>query len=229
MEKIETLFEIQLPWFTIPITESVLTQWVILVLVLIASLLLTRNLSKHPSKRQSAVEIFVTTVNKFVKDNMGEHCIGFVPYIGSLIVFLVLVNLTPLVGVKAPTEDLNVCLGIAAISFFVIQAYAIKKAGILHYFLGYGKPMFFLLPINLMERIMLPISLSLRLFGNLTAGAVIMSLIYKTLGGITPAFPILQLIIPIPLHFYFDVFDGIIQMVIFVMLTMINIKIIAEH
>lgn len=78
-----------------------------------------------------------------------------------------------------------------------------------------------MLPLNIIERIMLPVSLSLRLFGNMTAAYIIMELIYSSLGSLNP---FAQLVIPVPLHIYFDVFDGTIQMIIFIMLTMINIK-----
>jgi F-type H+-transporting ATPase subunit a len=105
-------------------------------------------------------------------------------------------------------------------------AYTIKKIGLLHYITGFGKPYAALAPMNIIERVMLPVSLSLRLFGNLTAGAVIMNLIYEKLMGLSV---FAALVIPIPFHAYFDIFDGGIQMIIFVMLTMINLKIIAEH
>ena len=96
-----------------------------------------------------------------------------------------------------------------------------------HYLLAYTKPLIPLTPINIMERVMLPVSLSLRLFGNILAASIIMKIVYIALGGLLP--PITQLIIPVPLHIYFDLFDGGVQMVIFMMLTMINIKVIAEH
>ena len=73
---------------------------------------------------------------------------------------------------------------------------------------------------------MLPISLSLRLFGNIFAATMIMELLYGALTGINF---VAAIGLPIPFHFYFDIFDGTIQMIIFVMLTMINIKITAEH
>ena len=135
-------------------------------------------------------------------------------------------NLTGLIGIKPPTVDYSVALALALITFFVVQWFAIKKIGLGHYFKGYAEPYAFILPINLIERVMLPVSLSFRLFGNMIAGVVIIDLAYKSLGSLTG---FAQLIVPIPLHFYFDLFDGIIQMVIFVMLTMVNIKVIAEH
>ncbi|MCY6485622.1 F0F1 ATP synthase subunit A [Clostridium aestuarii] len=209
------------------ITQEIVVQWMIILVTLVGCMLLTRNLKRIPNKRQSVLEIFVETINKLVIDNMGEGYKSFIPYIGSLVIFLLGMNVTGLIGVHPPTKDLNVTLGLAVTSFAVIQAYTIKKHGILGYFKGYITPVGILLPINIMERIMLPVSLSLRLFGNIFAGVMIMELIYGALFK-TPL-GIGQIGIPIPLHFYFDVFDASIQMLIFVMLTMINIKIISEH
>ncbi len=73
---------------------------------------------------------------------------------------------------------------------------------------------------------MLPVSLSLRLFGNMFAATIIMELVYSALSSVTW---VAQLGIPIPLHMYLDLFDGTIQMIIFVMLTMINIVITSEE
>lgn len=83
-----------------------------------------------------------------------------------------------------------------------------------------------MLPLNIMERLMLPVSLSLRLFGNVMAATVLIELAYEALSSISF---FAQLGLPIPLHAYFDIFDGVIQMVIFVMLTMLNIRTVAEH
>lgn len=222
MEGTEPLFHIG----PIGITMSIVIQWVIIVVLGIGSFFLTRNLKKIPDKRQSALEIFVVTVKNLINENMDESYSGFLPYVGTLILYLIFMNLTPLVGLKGPTEDFSVCLGMGAVTFLVIQGYTIRKVGLLHFFTGFVKPLPVLLPINLLERFTLPISLSLRLFGNLTAGAVVMKLLYDALYSLNVG---AQFAIPIPLHFYFDVFDGVIQMIIFVMLTIINIKVIADH
>ncbi|MCJ7689413.1 MAG: F0F1 ATP synthase subunit A [Clostridiaceae bacterium] len=226
MGKVEPLFHIKLFGYNIGIAQSILGQWVIIVFVAIACIYFTRNLKIIPSKKQNIIEIIVSSINNLVRDNMGEDYMSFVPFIGTIAVFLVFMNLTGLVGINAPTADYSVALALALITFFVVQWFAIKKIGLGHYFKGYAKPYFFILPINLIERVMLPVSLSFRLFGNMTAAVVIMDLTYRSLGSLTG---FAQLVIPIPLHFYFDLFDGIIQMVIFVMLTMVNIKVIAEH
>lgn len=209
------------------ISEEIVVQWIIILIILFVSLKLTSNLKKFPDKKQSVVEIFVDFVNKFVINNMGEEFKNFVPYIGTLIIFLSFMNITGLFAVEPPTKNLSVVFGVSLITFVIVQGYAIKKQSIKGYFIGYAKPIAPLLPINIMERIMFPVSLSLRLFGNITAATVIIELIYEALGK-TP-FGIANIGIPVLFHFYFDVFDGLIQMLIFVMLTMINIKVVSQH
>ncbi|SHH50766.1 F0F1 ATP synthase subunit A [Clostridium grantii] len=207
-------------------TEGIIVQWAIIILFFIFSKIFVRNLKENPDKRQSVLEIIVEYINNLVKDNMGEKRKGFAPFIGALAAFILLMNLSGMVGIAPPTRDLSITLSLGAVVFIVIQAYTIKEHGIKEYFVGYTKPVAVILPINIMERIMLPISLSLRLFGNIAAATIIIELIYDSLGNIGW---IAQIGIPIPFHFYFDIFDGAIQMLIFIMLTMINIKIIAEH
>ncbi|MFD3158254.1 F0F1 ATP synthase subunit A [Haloimpatiens sp. FM7330] len=208
------------------ITSSLITQWVIMVLIILLAIILTPKLTEVPGDSQNIAEIFVEFISNMVEENMGKKYVGFIPYIGTLFIFMLCMNLVGLFGIKPPTTDYNVALGMALISFIVIQSYTIKKVGIGQYFTGYGKPFVFLLPINILERVSLPLSLSLRLFGNMFAATVIMDLLYEALRGI--GF-IAQIGIPIPFHAYFDLFDGTLQMIIFVMLTMINIKIISEH
>lgn len=226
METAEPIFILNFFGLNFKVTSSILIQWAIIIIVGVLSFVFTRNLKNIPDRKQSILEIFVETVTKLVRENMGEGYMNFVPFIGTMIIYLLSMNLVGLIGLVPPTSEYSINLGVAIISFFIVQAYAIRKVGLTHYFTAYGKPYLFMLPLNIIERIMLPVSLSLRLFGNMTAAVIIVDLIYKALGGINW---FAQLVIPIPLHIYFDVFDGTIQMIIFVMLTMINIKIIGEH
>ena len=220
------LFYLNLFGYKFGVTSSLFIQWVIIGILTILAIVFTRNLKKIPNKKQNVVEILVETFNKLVKENMGEGYAAYVPYIGTLAMFLLLMNLAGLVGLKPPTLDLSVVAGLALITFVLVQANSIIKIGLGHYFLGYFQPYAGMLPLNLIERFMLPVSLTLRLFGNMTAAIVIMDMVYNALGNIAW---VAQLGIPVPLHAYFDVFDGTIQMVIFIMLTMINIRITAEH
>jgi F-type H+-transporting ATPase subunit a len=222
----DSLFEVAIFGHHYGFSFNIVIQWVIILFFTVVALLVTRNLKKIPSKRQSAVELVVEGIYGMVKEIMGPQYKVFVPYIGSLVLFLLTMNLTGLVGFHPPTKDYSVALGMALTTFIAIQAYAISKIGIVHYFTAFGKPFAFLAPMNILERVLLPVSLSLRLFGNITAGVVIMDLLYHALGNVSW---FAQLGIPIFPSLYFDIFDGVVQMTVFTMLTMINIKIIAEH
>ncbi|MGH4126157.1 MAG: F0F1 ATP synthase subunit A [Clostridium sp.] len=226
MGEITQLPSVNLFGYNFQITQSLIIQWVIILVLTLLIAFINKNLKKIPDKKQSVVEIFVEFVQKTVEQTMGKSFKNFVPYIGTLGIYLLSMNLVGIFGIKPPTTDYSVSLGMGLTTFIVIQGYTIKKVGIGHYFTGYAKPLPVLLPVNIMERIMLPVSLSLRMFGNMFAATIIMELVYSALSSVAW---VAQLGIPIPLHMYFDLFDGTIQMVIFVMLTMINIVIISEH
>ncbi|MDU1413048.1 MAG: F0F1 ATP synthase subunit A [Clostridium sp.] len=226
MEEVAPLFIFNFLGYDIQITESLVVQWVIILITLILCIIYSKKVKKIPGKVQNVIEFGIDFIAKTVNENMGDGTSSFVPYIGALGLYLFVLNMIAMIGIEPPTSDFSVSLGIALTSFVVIQANTIKKRGIGGYLKGYVSPIPILLPINLMERIMLPISLTLRLFGNVFAASMIMKLVYDALLGINF---VAAIGIPIPFHFYFDVFDGTIQMIIFVMLTMINIKITAEH
>ena len=226
MEKLEPIFSINIFGFQFGVTDSFLVMWIITVIIAVAAIILGRNLEKIPSKRQNIVELVVDGINGLVNDNMGPGYKAFIPYIGTLVIFILSMNVIGLIGIEPPTRDYNICLGLALISFVVVQWNAIRKVGFGHYVKGYFDPFAVMLPLNLIERVVLPVSLSLRLMGNMTAAVVVVGIVYQGLAGLSW---FAQLGLPIPVHFFFDVFDAGIQMFIFVMLTMINIKIIAEH
>ena len=226
MESYNPLFEFNLFGHSLGFPVNIAIQWAVIALVTILVIYLTKDLKKIPDKKQSIAETIVVTINNLVKDTMGEKFMSLVPYIGTVLFFLFFMNLTGLIGFDPPTKNYGVALGMALISFLVIQGYTIKKAGLLHYIVGYTKPVSFITPLNVVERAIVPLSLSLRLFGNMAAATVIMGLMYTELRSFGWGF---QIGLPILGHLYFDLFDGALQMVIFTMLTMINIKIISEH
>lgn len=218
----KTVFTLHILNHSINITSSIITQWIVMAIIIILTLILTRNLKKIPDKKQSVLEILVETINGLVMSNMGEEYKKFIPFIGTLAIFLLFLNLSGLVGVDPSTKDINVTLAFALMSFVIIQGNAIKKIGIGGYLKGYLRPYAPMIIMNVIEKITLPLSLCLRLFCNMLVGAMVLGLVYGALGYFA-------FVIPVPLHFFFDLFDGIIQMFVFVMLTMVYTKIGVEH
>lgn len=233
MEKLSPLFEISLMGLRIPVTYSTVAQWGVMIFLIVITLFITGNIKEIPRGKQIWAEYIVEKIEGMVKENMGKGFEGFTPYVGTLVIYLLALNLTGIVGFKPPTSDYSVALGLAAISFVVIHSTAIRKRGIGNYLAGYAKPYGFMLPLNIIERVFQPISLSLRLFGNITAAYILVGLIYDGLGSLSKALslgvPLFETLIPIPFHLYFDLFDGVIQMFIFAMLTMIFTKVTSEE
>lgn len=226
LESVKPIFSPEIFGITIDITSSILIQWCVILILGIGAFLLTRNLKLKPNKTQSALEKLYQGIRDLQVGIMGEEYESFLPYIGTLMIYLLVLNLTGLLGVIPPTADLSVTVSLAFTSFLVVNLNAIKKHGIVAYGRGFLHPYAFMLPINIMERFVLLISLSLRLFGNMMAAVVLVELVYHALGSIGM---LAQFGSPIIVHAYFDLFDGALQMIVFSMLTMINIKVIAEH
>ena len=143
---------------------------------------------------------------------MGKNGLKYRNYIGVLFMFLIVSNLSGLLGLSPPTADYGVTLPLGLITFTLVQ-YNNVKHNKLGAFTDLFKPLPFLFPINLIGEIALPFSISLRLFGNVLSGTVIMGLLYGLCSAITWVWPGI-------LHAYFDLFSGLIQAYVFVMLTM---------
>ena len=179
-----------------------------------------------PDKKQIVLETIYNYVENLVKSNMGESFMTYLPYVGTLVVYLLSLNLLGLIGIEPPTKNLSVTLGLGITSFLVINGTAIKRNGIGGYAKGLASPYALMLPLNILERVTLPISLALRLFGNMLAATLLISLIYQGLSSINF---FAQIGLPIVAHAYFDLFDGTIQMLVFTMLTVVYIKIISDE
>lgn len=220
------------------ISTTVTTSWLIIAALAITSYFLTRNLKKVPtSKVQIFLEYAVTTLLDLVKSTMGEEAVRKMPnmvsYIGSLFVFFVCSNLIGLLGFRSPTTDLDTTLAFSLITVFLIYYSGVKAKG-MSYFKGLAEPVAIMLPMNIVSEIARPVSLTFRPFGNILGGAVIMSLVYQFLGFLSSlipkiSIPIFQFAIPVPLHLYFDLFSGVLQAFIFVMLTMVFVGNAAEE
>lgn len=226
LEEVTPIFSFNIGKFLINITSDIIVQWVVILILGILVYFLTRNLKRVPDKRQVVLETIYSQIEDLVRSNIGESYKGYIPYVGTLIIYLLILNLIGIIGIKPPTQNLSVTLGLGLTSFLVINYTALKRNGALGYAKGLGQPFLLMLPLNIMERVMLPISLALRLFGNMMAATMLVEMLYEALGSIGW---FAQIGAPIIAHGYFDLFDGTIQMLVFTMLTIINIKMTAEH
>lgn len=170
-----------------------------------------------PSGFQNVIEIIVDMLDNMVDGIMGKEGKRFKNYISVLFMFLLFANISGLFGLRPPTADYSVTFPLGVITFLLIHINGIKKNKVKH-FTALFEPTFILFPINLIGEVAVPLSLSLRLFGNVMSGTVMMGLIY----GLLPK--AITVVIPAPLHIYFDIFSGAIQSYVFCMLTMVYIS-----
>lgn len=192
---------------------SILIVMIILFVFAVIANRKMKNSDEIPGGFQNAVEMIVEMLDKMVHGSMGKYAGKFANYIGSIFLFIFVSNISGLFGLRPPTADYGVTLPLGIMTFAIIQYNNIRynKFGALT---GLFKPLPFLFPINLIGEIAVPFSLSLRLFGNILSGTVMMSLIYTLLAPIAIGWPGF-------LHIYFDIFSGAIQTYVFCMLTMV--------
>ena len=199
---------------TINLTESIIVQWIVILILLAVVLILTHNMKVVPeTKRQAAAEWIVEFFTNTVNDTMGSKYRVYIAYIGALFCFSLISSLMSLFGLRSPTADVSVTGAWALITFFLTQYNRAKTGKVKGYFKSFVDPMPFMLPFNIIGEIANPVSIALRHFGNLLAGMVIGSLIYFALGNFA-------ILIPAAASLYFDIFSAVMQAYIFVMLSM---------
>lgn len=208
---------------TIVVTDTVVNTWWIMGFITVLAffggrLFKNRPVNQPPAGAENVAEAIYSLTESLVVSNMGEENKKYIPYIGTLMIFLAVTNLSGLVGMKPPTSDLHTTGALAILTFILIQGTALK-GGLWNYLKGFAQPLWPLLPINLIGEVATPFSLAFRLFGNILSGYMIMGIFYGALVKIWYLFFIAQ-----PFHFYFDIFSGLIQTFIFISLTMVYIR-----
>ena len=230
---VKTVFILTLgnsPGISIPITETVVISWLAMLILIAASLILTRKLRQIPRGPQAILEAAVEFLNNFSRDQFGPFAKYLGPYMGSLFLFLLTANIIGVISpieirafgrefippymIRPPTRDINVTAALAVISILLVIVCGFRARGFGGWFKHLLSPMPMMLPFNLMEYGTRLISLCLRLFGNILGGFVLMHLIENL-------FP---LVLPMIMALYFDFFDGMIQAGIFVFLTSLYIS-----
>lgn len=202
-------------WIT---TSHVCTLIVMLILVIFAicanRVIKKAEVMDTPGTFQNIVELIVEMLNGMVESVMGKNAIKFANYICTIFLFILLSNISGLLGLRPPTADYGVTLPLGLITFFTVFYNKIKHQKISGFLKGLCDPWPIWAPINIIGDCAVPISLSLRLFANVLSGTVMMALYY----GLLPIF--VKFGIPSALHVYFDLFSGAIQTYVFCMLTM---------
>ena len=223
--------------FGFPITNALLTTWLVMGIIIGLSLLVTRKLALVPSNGQSIAELVVGGLYDFFGTVTGKRIGQFFPLLASLFIFIIVANwvgLLPGVGtvgifheeeftplLRGATADLNTTLALAIVAVLAIQYFGFKSVGH-HYssrFLNFSSPIYFVLGIlEIVSEISKVISFAFRLFGKIFAGEVLLAVM---------AF-LMPFVVPLP-FLMLELFVGFIQALVFSMLTAVFLGVAVSH
>lgn len=213
------------------VPEMVPQTILVVVLLSLGVIIASRKLVlRNPGKGQMFLEYCVAALDNFVRGIVGNEAKTLTPIIGTIFIFILVMNLWGLIpGFTSPTANINTPCSLAIFAFLLVQYYGFRKNGIryLKHFLGeplWLAPLMF--PIHLIGELARPLSLTIRLFGNIFGEdmviAILILIVTSVLGKI-----LLPLQFPMML---FAIFTSFVQALVFSMLTSIYISVaIADH
>lgn len=192
------------------ISESVVVSWIVMAVLIIGSIWLTRGLKVHnPRKKQLVAETIVSWLDNFTQSMLGENGKEYSGYIATVLLYIGFSNIIGVFGFKPPTKDMCVTIALSLMSIVLIEVSGVRAKGMKGWLKSFTQPIAVVTPINILELVTRPLSLCMRLFGNVLGAFVIMELIKM----VVPVF------VPMVFSLYFDFFDGLIQAYVFVFLT----------
>ncbi|MEK6665206.1 MAG: F0F1 ATP synthase subunit A [candidate division NC10 bacterium] len=233
------------PIFEIPgIPDHVTYTWVVMVILAGLALVASRRLELVPRGLQNFMEIVLEQFLTLIDDVLGHEGRRYLPLLATLGLFIVTSNLMGLVpGLVAPTASLNTTAACALIVFFAYHWIGIRKQGIRAYARHFMGPVVWLawlmIPIEIVSHLARPLSLSLRLFGNMTGGHILLAVFFflmgfdgmlgwalsGSLGGILLGAPAALIMVVFTVGFLYPlkILVAFLQAFIFVMLSMLYI------
>ena len=207
----------------VEITGTVVTMWVIIAVLAVLSVLATKNMKDVPGPLQNLAEQVVSKLRGYYGDIMGKKLADrYFPILATFFIFIIVSNYSGLLpgaghfsGFKVPTANLSVTAALALIGFFMIHTVGVRERGLGGYLKSFLSVM---LPLTIVEQLVRPFSLALRLFGNLYGEEMVTENLYSI-------FPI---ILPLLMNVLSLLFC-LIQALVFTMLLSIYISEAAEE
>ena len=197
----------------IPITRPVVTTWAIMLVLSLGSWLMTHRFRSVPDRREAVLELLLTGIMSQIEDVIRKDSRPFLPLIGTLFIFLVAANLSPILpGVEAPTSKLETPAALALIVFVSVHYFGMRTRGFFGYLASFAEPKLIMLPLNIVSEVTRTFSLMVRLFGNVMSGEFVIGLVVALAG----------LFVPSPLMLL-EILLGIIQAYIFTVLATVFI------
>jgi F-type H+-transporting ATPase subunit a len=211
-------------------------SFLVILLLAVVSVMASRNVQKVPRGVQNFMEWAVEGLENFVVSTIGEEGRKFTPFIGTYFIYISVMNLIGMVpGFIAPTSSLNTTIALGLTAIIAVHYYAIREIGVLAWAKHFmGDPIWLaplMVPLHIVGEVARPLSLSLRLFGNIFGEEMVIAI----LAGLSPVLlriagvPLLALPIQLPMML-FGIFTALLQALVFSMLVCIYISVtIGDH
>jgi F-type H+-transporting ATPase subunit a len=165
--------------FGIPITNTVVSTWIMMVVVVGAIVLIRR-------RRPIALELLVAFLDETVSGTLGGSAQPYLPFLGALAVFIAMANIFGVLPwVTTPTSDISTPAAMAITVFFAVHYFGIRAQGGLGYLKHLSSPIF-MLPLEIIGQLSRTLSLTLRLFGNMVSTELVVAVFYALLPYIAP-------------------------------------------
>lgn len=185
MEGSEVLFRV----LGLDVTPEVTTMWGIIVVLAVVSALATRNLKEEPGPLQNMLEVALGKLENLFSGILGPvRTEKYFPFLGTLFIFIIVSNYVGLIpgagiltGFKAPTSSLSVTAGLGICSFAATHYFGVRANGLRGYAKHFIKPVALMLPFLILDEFVRPVSLALRLFGNIFGEESVTEQLYELL------------------------------------------------
>ena len=185
MEGTNVLFSIG----PLQVTSTVTTMWGVIIVLGLLSYFATRNLKTIPGPLQNVAELAVESLQKYFTGNLGKKIARrYLPIFATFFVFIIVSNYTGILpgfghvsGMATPTACLSVTAALGIIAFFTTHAVGIRERGFGAYIKTFIMPIAVMLPLNLLEQVIRPVSLALRLYGNMYGEEMVTEQLYEIL------------------------------------------------
>ena len=202
-------------------SDTLISAWVVSAVLIIFAIFVRTILKMKPNLLQSAVELGAVSLDGILIERIGKRGRKYFPYVATLFLFIITSNWLGVLPfeIKPPTADLNTTAGLAVLTIFLVQVFGMIEKGPIRYFKRFFEPHPLFFPLNVIEELAKPLSLAVRLFGNIFGKETIIVI----LSGLVA----LPLFYPIPI-LALSLLIGAIQAYIFMLLTVFYISMALE-
>jgi F-type H+-transporting ATPase subunit a len=176
-------------WGPVHINLTIAYTWLVMGIIVLSAWLATRRLKFHPplSRWQNVFEAVVTVMRNHVRDMLGPHISRYLPFIGTLFLFISISNLLiVLPAYEPPTGSLSTTLALAVCVFFAVPIYSIEEVGIRGYLKHFIEPSVLMLPMHVISEVSRTLTLAVRLFGNIMSETIIAGALLSVVPFIVP-------------------------------------------